>query len=165
MSPEFVMPNETSVLENTALNTVVTVVKAIDRDEGRNGYLEYSLSDSSGGMFTLGNADGLLRVNGKLDRETKANYTLKVKAKDRGEPPRQTEAELVVRVLDENDNSPTFNPKQYFASIAENATIGVTILQVNTQKFFTFLTSTVEHEMERVTKFLTKYMIGYHALH
>lgn len=130
MSPEFVMPNETSVLENTALNTVVTVIKAIDRDEGRNGYLEYSLSDSSGGMFTLGNADGLLRVNGKLDRETKANYSLKVKARDRGEPPRQTEVELVVRVLDENDNNPTFNPKQYFAQIAENASIGVTILQV-----------------------------------
>ena len=130
MAPEFVTPGECSVAENTAANTVVTVVKAVDRDEGRNGYLEYSLSDSSGGTFSLGGADGLLRLNGRLDRETKANYTLRVRARDRGEPARQTEQQLVVRVLDENDNSPTFNPKQYFASVPENASIGVTILQV-----------------------------------
>lgn len=131
MSPEFLISNETAVMENTAINTVVTVVKAVDRDEGRNGYLEYSLLDSANGMFTIGSADGLLRVNGKLDRETKTNYTLKVRAKDRGEPPRQTETTLLIRILDENDNSPTFNPKQYSAFIPENASIGVTILQVS----------------------------------
>lgn len=131
MSPEFLISNETTVTENTAVNTVVTIVKAVDKDEGRNSYLEYSLADSAAGMFTLGGADGLLRVNGKLDRETKANYTLKVKAKDRGEPSRQTEMELLVRVLDENDNSPQFNPKQYSAFVPENASIGVTILQVS----------------------------------
>lgn len=131
MSPEFSMPNEISVQENTAINTVVTVIKAIDKDEGRNGYLEYLLSDSADGMFILGNADGLLRVNGKLDRESQANYTLKVKAKDRGEPSKQTETELLVKILDENDNSPIFNPKQYSAFIPENASIGITILQVS----------------------------------
>ncbi len=131
MSPEFLMPNETSVSENTAFNTVVTVIKAVDKDEGRNGYLEYSLLDSAGGMFTLGNVDGLLRVNGKLDRETKANYTIKVKAKDRGEPSRHTETELVVKILDENDNNPIFNPKQYYAFVPENASIGTTVLQVS----------------------------------
>lgn len=130
MSPEFLISNETSVMENTAIGTVVTVIKAVDKDEGRNSYLEYSLSESIGGMFTLGNADGILRVNGKLDRETKANYTLKVRTKDRGEPPRQTEMDLLVRILDENDNSPVFNPKQYSAFIPENTSIGVTVLQV-----------------------------------
>jgi protocadherin Fat 4 len=131
VSPEFLISNETAVLENTAINTVVTVMKAVDRDEGRNGYLEYSLLDSANGMFTIGSADGLLRVNGKLDRETKTNYTLKVRAKDRGEPSRQTETTLLVRILDENDNTPTFDPKQYSAFIPENASIGVTILQVS----------------------------------
>ena len=131
MSPEFLISNETSVPENTAINTVITVIKAVDKDEGRNSYLEYSLPDSAAGMFTLGGADGLLRVNGKLDREAKANYTLKVKAKDRGEPSRYTEMELLVKVLDENDNSPVFNPKQYSAFVPENASIGVTILQVS----------------------------------
>lgn len=149
MSPEFVISNETSVLENTAINTVVTLIKATDKDEGRNGHVEYSLVDSADGMFTLGSADGLLRVNGKLDRETKSNYTLKVKAKDRGEPFRQTEMVLLVKVLDENDNSPIFNPKQYSAFVAENASIGITILQVSYAICITVCTSKVQ-----VTKYL-----------
>jgi protocadherin Fat 4 len=36
-----------------------------------------------------------------------------------------------VRVLDENDNSPLFDPKVYSASVSENATIGLSVLQVS----------------------------------
>lgn len=43
MAPEFVTPNHTSVLENVAVSTVVMAIKAVDRDEGRNSYVEYSL--------------------------------------------------------------------------------------------------------------------------
>ena len=44
MAPEFVTPNVSSVLENTPVNTVVMAIKAIDRDEGRNSYIEYALA-------------------------------------------------------------------------------------------------------------------------
>ena len=106
-------------------------IKAIDRDEGRNGYIEYMLeSNSSTVPFTLGSVDGLLRVSGRLDRETKANYELTVTARDRGEPPKSTQTKIMVKVLDENDNSPVFDPKHYSASVAENASIGASVLQV-----------------------------------
>lgn len=133
MSPEFITPNETSVLENIPVNTVVMAIKAIDKDEGRNSYIEYALSPDPAvaGLFSLGPVDGLLRVSGKLDRESRANYTLEVKAKDRGDPPRATKTNIFIRVLDENDNSPVFDPKQYSASVAENASIGASVLQVN----------------------------------
>lgn len=130
MSADFITPNETSVFENIPPNTVVLAVKALDRDEGRNSYLEYSLFDPSK-MFSLGPVDGLLRVVGKLDRETTANYSLEVTAKDRGDPPRSSKQVILVNVLDENDNSPMFDPKQYSASIAENASIGASVLQVS----------------------------------
>lgn len=107
-------------------------IKAIDRDEGRNSYIEYMLeSNSSVVPFTLGSVDGLLRVSGRLDRETKASYELTVIARDRGEPPKSTQTKILVKVLDENDNSPVFDPKQYSASIAENASIGASVLQVS----------------------------------
>lgn len=106
-------------------------IKAMDRDEGRNGYVEYSLSSESTIPFTLGAADGLLRVSGRLDREIKSSYSLMVTARDRGEPPRSTNSKIEVNILDENDNSPIFDPKQYSASIAENASIGASVLQVN----------------------------------
>lgn len=133
MSPEFITPNETSVAENIPINTVVMAVKAVDKDEGRNGYIEYSLSndDASSTVFSLGSVDGLLRVSGRIDREIRNNYTLTVTARDRGDPSRSTQTQIFVRVLDENDNSPVFDPKQYSASIAENASIGASVLQVS----------------------------------
>lgn len=133
MSPEFITPNETSVAENIPINTVVMAIKAVDKDEGRNGYIEYSLANdpSLNGVFSLGSVDGLLRVSGKIDRELRNNYTLLVSAKDRGDPPRMTQTSILVKILDENDNSPVFDPKQYSASIAENASIGASVLQVS----------------------------------
>lgn len=131
-APEFVTSNETSITENVSLNTVVMAVKAIDRDEGRNGYIEYMLNQEPSIPFTLGSVDGLLRVSGRIDRELRASYMLTVTARDRGEPPKFTQSQLMVKVLDENDNSPVFDPKQYSASVAENASIGAMVLQVCT---------------------------------
>lgn len=128
-APEFVTSNETMIMENVPVNTVVTAIKAIDRDEGRNSYIEYTLG-SDVAPFTLGPVDGLLRVSGRIDRELQSEYTLAVTARDRGDPPRSTQFQLLVRVQDENDNSPVFDPKQYSAWIAENASIGAMILQV-----------------------------------
>lgn len=131
VSPVFVTANYTSIIENIPINTVVMAIKATDRDEGRNGYIEYSLSPSEQNLpFMLGPVDGLLRISGRLDRELRSNYELTVTAKDRGEPPKFAKTKIFVKVMDENDNSPVFDPKQYSASIAENASIGAMVLQV-----------------------------------
>lgn len=79
-------------------------IKAIDKDEGRNGYVEYSLATEPFVPFTLGSVDGLLRISGKLDREVIPSYKLKITARDRGEPSKSTQTEILVKVLDENDN-------------------------------------------------------------
>ncbi|XP_066585244.1 cadherin-related tumor suppressor [Prorops nasuta] len=130
MSPEFISPTKISIMENAPSNTVVMAIKAVDRDEGRNGYVEYSLEEDSL-PFTLGPVDGLLRVSGPLDREQRSSYTLPVTARDRGEPPRSSSTAVTVLVLDENDNSPVFDPRQYTATVAENASIGASVLQVS----------------------------------
>lgn len=130
MSPEFISPTKISIIENAPSNTVVMAIKAVDRDEGRNGYVEYTLEDNDL-PFTLGLVDGLLRVSGPLDREQKSNYTLGVTARDRGEPSRSSSSTVTVMVLDENDNSPVFDPRQYSATVAENASIGASVLQVS----------------------------------
>lgn len=131
MSPEFITSNETSVTENIPLNTVVMAIKAVDKDEGRNGYIEYSLATEPFVPFTLGPVDGLLRISGRLDREMRSSYKLKVTARDRGEPSRSTQTEITVKILDENDNSPVFDQRQYSAAVAENASIGAMVLQVS----------------------------------
>lgn len=106
-------------------------IKATDKDEGRNGYIEYSLGQIEKNLpFTLGPVDGLLRVSGRLDRELRSSYDFMVTAKDRGDPSKFAKTKISVKILDENDNSPVFDPKQYSASIAENASIGAMVLQV-----------------------------------
>lgn len=75
--PEFVSGGECWVSEGASSGTVVVSIKAVDRDEGRNGAVEYSLSGGRG-LFTVGPADGLLRVAGRLDREVTPSYTLQV---------------------------------------------------------------------------------------
>ena len=161
VKPVFITPNETSVSENIPINTVMMAIKAVDRDEGRNGYIEYMLeSNSSVIPFTLGSVDGLLRVSGRLDRETKSSYELTVMARDRGEPPKSTHAKILVKILDENDNSPVFDPKHYSASVAENASIGVSVLQVSFGHDFIlelFLTRNFSHRFlqQTSTKVLT----------
>lgn len=134
MAPEFITPNTTAVSENIPLSTVVMTIKAVDKDEGRNGYIEYFMAPDpeSNGYFSLGNVDGILRATGKLDRELKSSYTITVTAKDRGDPPNVTKTKIKINILDENDNSPVFDPKQYSASVPENASIGASVLQVST---------------------------------
>ncbi|XP_074100856.1 cadherin-related tumor suppressor fat [Cotesia typhae] len=130
VAPAFISSNQTSIMENSPPNTVVMAIKAVDKDEGRNGYVEYSLKEPSL-SFNLGAVDGLLRIAEPLDRERRQNYTLRISAKDRGEPPKSSEATITVLVLDENDNAPIFDPKQYSATVAENASIGASVLQVS----------------------------------
>lgn len=132
VAPEFISPNHTTIMENTPTNTVVMAIKAVDRDETRNGQVAYILEDNNKLPFSLGAVDGLLRVSGALDREKKPNYTMEVMARDRGEPPKSSSTTIVVTVLDENDNSPVFDPRQYSATVAENASIGASVLQVCT---------------------------------
>ena len=139
LAPEFISPNQTTIIENAPSNTVVMAIKAVDRDEGRNGYVEYSLEEN-GLPFAVGAVDGLLRVSGPLDREHRPNYTLQVSARDRGDPPKSSSARVTVVVLDENDNSPNFDPRQYSATVAENASIGASVLQVRIQ-IYTILMS------------------------
>lgn len=164
MSPEFITANETSVTENIPLNTVVMAIKAVDKDEGRNGYIEYALASESYVPFTLGPVDGLLRISGRLDRELRSVYKLKVTARDRGEPSRSTQTEITVKVLDENDNSPVFDPRQYSAAVAENASIGAMVLQVSFNLTLRLLFALLFRMRNRciVFRYLNKLTIAFH---
>ncbi|XP_050549134.1 cadherin-related tumor suppressor [Daktulosphaira vitifoliae] len=128
--PQWVTPNYTSVLENVDIGTVVTVLKAIDDDEERNGFIEYWINAGDDKTFTIGSIDGILRVSKKLDREIKSSYFLEVGAKDRGDPFLSSLIKLTVNILDENDNSPIFEPRHYTSTVPENVTVGYAVMQL-----------------------------------
>lgn len=112
--PEIVDPQEdvVSVREEQPPGTEVVRIRAVDRDNGNNASITYSIlkgRDSDGyGLFSIDSSSGLIRTRVVLDHEERSIYRLAVAATDGGNPQKQSIRLLRVEVLDLNDNRPTF---------------------------------------------------------
>ncbi|XP_061685390.1 protocadherin-23 [Syngnathoides biaculeatus] len=97
-----------SISEDLPAGAVVLSVTALDPDHGPNGEVTYSLmDDDSRGTFFVDSSTGAIRTTRNLDRETKAQFFLKVLATDCGtEGPLSSVASVSVHVDDVNDNAP-----------------------------------------------------------
>lgn len=104
-----------SVMENLPAGASVGSVAAVDRDLSIYGEVTYTILRSSGSddvgdsdAFRIDARSGALTTTRPLDRETVAQYRLRVNASDRGVPPLASTATVIVYVGDVNDNSPVF---------------------------------------------------------
>ncbi|XP_061729707.1 protein dachsous [Cydia pomonella] len=129
-SPEIIDPREDviSVREEQQPGAEVARVKAIDRDNGVNSSVTYSIvneRDSDGfGVFVIDPKSGVIKTSTVLDHEERSIYRLTVAATDGGTPPKQTVRQLKVEVLDLNDNRPTFTSSSLSFKVQEDASIG-----------------------------------------
>lgn len=120
-----------AVPESAAVGTELLRLSAVSRDEGRNAEVQYSVvGGDPRGLFALDAATGVLSLRRTLDREITSLHELTVMAVDRGDPPLSATAQVDIRVLDVNDNSPEFVQNLYTASVKEDTPIGDRILQV-----------------------------------
>ncbi|XP_068626137.1 cadherin-89D [Battus philenor] len=89
---------------------VLGKVDATDADFGQNANLTYFLQpDSKDLPFEISPLNGVLSINGELDREKEDKYILTVVARDNGYDKKLTSSVSVeIEVLDVNDNSPNF---------------------------------------------------------
>nr|CAH7723484.1 unnamed protein product [Callosobruchus chinensis] len=92
------------------------MLTATDHDQGANGSVVYTLMDPGGhqrynGTFSLDSLTGQLTTKTKLDREQTSNYEIYVIARDQGIPPQSSTATVSLRILDENDNTLSFIPR------------------------------------------------------
>ncbi|CAL1548282.1 unnamed protein product [Lymnaea stagnalis] len=110
-----------SVKENGGRQTSVMRVVAEDLDDDKNGRLTYSLTSGDDlTLFSINQDTGVISTTQTLDREVKQEYRLVVKATDNGDPKRSSAAQVIIKVLDENDNPPKFSKQAFFNSIVEN---------------------------------------------
>ncbi|CAH2108614.1 unnamed protein product [Euphydryas editha] len=129
-SPEIIDPREdvVSVREEQQPGAEVARIKAIDRDNGVNATVLYSIlndRDLDGfGVFVIDSNTGIIKTSTVLDHEERSIYRLTVAATDGGQPPRQTVRQLKVEVLDLNDNRPTFTSSSLSFKVQEDAKIG-----------------------------------------
>ena len=109
-----------TISENLPVGSDVTVVPKIfasDADAPQNSVITYNLHGEHNMYFSIDAVTGNVYCSIKLDRETQREYMLIVRASDNGNL--FTEANLTIRVLDENDNTPRFEYSQYNVSISE----------------------------------------------
>ncbi|KAL2077294.1 hypothetical protein ACEWY4_026798 [Coilia grayii] len=111
-----------SVPENTSKGTIMLRVSATDADQGTNGEVMYSLSQSSDSISDLFdiNADtGDIVVKGLIDFEKSKTYELNVEARDKGGL--TDTSKVLIEVLDVNDNAPVISVISFSNPVPEDA--------------------------------------------
>ncbi|XP_059779938.1 protocadherin-23 [Balaenoptera ricei] len=128
-APEIIVPrHDIEVLENQEPGLVYTVL-ASDMDAGNNGAVRYHIIDgNTDEYFAINETSGELSITRALDREQVSNFTLVILCSDLGDPPLSSMVQLQVRVLDDNDHSPSFSRLHYQASVREDAQVGTVVL-------------------------------------
>lgn len=110
---------EIAVSENAEIGTKIANLSAIDRDSGKYGRINYVLKGFGSENFRTEKHSGGLYVKKQLDYENQKSYSLSIVAID-GDG-RETNANLLVQVVDENDNAPIFESAEYTRTIREGA--------------------------------------------
>nr|XP_047903681.1 protocadherin-8 isoform X4 [Anser cygnoides] len=124
------------VSESAAPGTRLPLEVAVDEDVGSNSIQSFQVSlNSHFGVEAQTRADGArcadLVLLQELDRERQPSYTLELVAKDGGSPARSGTATVHVRVLDANDNSPTFARGSVTVELPEDAPPGSLLLDLD----------------------------------
>uniref|UniRef100_A0A3B5A2G2 Protocadherin-16 n=1 Tax=Stegastes partitus TaxID=144197 RepID=A0A3B5A2G2_9TELE len=134
-----------TVPEDTPTDTTLLTLSAEDQDwSPQNTYLDYSIIRGNEErrfclevkMIPVENQMknvGKLVLCNPLDRETTESYALTVSVSDRGTPPMNSSAVVMVTVTDCNDNAPVFSSTEYHTQVSENSQIGTRLVQVSAQ--------------------------------
>ncbi|KAK0049843.1 protocadherin Fat 4 [Biomphalaria pfeifferi] len=107
-----------NITENTLTNFTFNLdFNVTDGDSGLDGQFTYSIDQ---GPLEIDPVSGLLSVVANIDREANQEYTLHIRATDKGSPSKTGSVTLIVTVLDVNDNAPTCTQTFYTALIVES---------------------------------------------
>ncbi|XP_065127833.1 protocadherin Fat 1 [Paramisgurnus dabryanus] len=112
-----------SVSENSPKDLSVIQIQAFDPDSTTSDNLSFQITSGNPlGFFAINPQTGLVTTTSwKLDREKQAEHILEITVSDDGHPPKSTVVHVIVKVLDENDNSPQFLEKIFQIKLVERA--------------------------------------------
>uniref|UniRef100_A0A2K5YWI8 Cadherin-23 n=1 Tax=Mandrillus leucophaeus TaxID=9568 RepID=A0A2K5YWI8_MANLE len=127
---------QAEVMENSPAGTPLTVLNgpilALDADEDIYAVVTYQLLGAQSGLFDINSSTGVVTVRSGviIDREAFLPPILELLllAEDIGLL--NSTAHLLVTILDDNDNRPTFSPATLTVHLLENCPPGFSVLQV-----------------------------------
>ncbi|XP_039976660.1 protocadherin alpha-8-like [Xiphias gladius] len=121
--------------ENAPVGTTVVQVNATDSDEGPNGEVVYSFSNSISqnilNLFDINPSTGEITVKGLIDYEHKDKYEIEIQASDKGLAPLVTEKSVIIQIVDVNDNAPEIEVTSFSNSIPEDSRPGTTVALIS----------------------------------
>ncbi|XP_065814750.1 protocadherin beta-16-like [Labrus bergylta] len=123
-----------TITETAPKGTILCTVSAVDADQGINGKVSYSITntlDDVPSLFRIDAENGLVSLYGNLDYEKTSHYEIHVQASDDGGL--TDSCKIVVEVTDTNDNQPSINIMSKTNSISENSKSGTVVTIFNVQ--------------------------------
>ncbi|XP_029298055.1 protocadherin beta-16-like [Cottoperca gobio] len=123
-----------TILETATKGTILSTVSAVDADQGSNGKVSYSITntlDDVPVMFQIDGENGVVALSGNLDYEKAKQYEIHVQASDDGGL--TDSCKIIVEVTDTNDNPPSINIMSKTNSISENSRPGTVVTIFNVQ--------------------------------
>lgn len=128
----------TTIKDDSSVNTVISQVFASDLDEGENGLVKYRLSslqtDEIKSTFSINATSGEVYLKQSLITRSKEYYRIIVEASDTAKQPLIAQTLVFVRVLDHHNNFPEINinllSNKPHAEISEHASQGATVAHV-----------------------------------
>ncbi|XP_020490179.1 protocadherin-8 isoform X1 [Labrus bergylta] len=136
-SPHFPR-NQTNleILENVPLGSRFPLQIALDQDVGENYIQSFNISPSTHFAIEVRDReDGVkfaeLVLVRELDREVEDSYTIEVTATDGGVLAKSGSMLVYIKVLDFNDNSPTFEHSSLKVELNEDSPVGHRVLKVH----------------------------------
>ncbi|XP_023254904.1 protocadherin beta-16-like, partial [Seriola lalandi dorsalis] len=123
-----------TIMETASKGTILSTVSAVDADEGSNGKVSYSITntlDDVPVMFKIDEVSGVVTLTGNMDYEKAPHYEIYVQASDDGGL--TDSCKIIVEVTDTNDNHPSINIMSKTNSISENSKAGTVVTIFNVQ--------------------------------
>ncbi|XP_062281114.1 protocadherin alpha-3-like [Scomber scombrus] len=121
--------------ENAPVGTTVIQVNATDLDDGPNGDVVYSFSNSMNqkflNIFDINQLTGEITVKGLIDYEEKDKFEIEIQASDKAVAPLATEKSVIIKIVDVNDNAPEIEVTSFSSSIPEDSRPGTTVALIS----------------------------------
>lgn len=119
-----------SLPENNDIGLNIIQVSAVDDDSDQNAAIEYFLQNNDENVFSINKLSGEIILANSLDREIQSKHSFLVLAIDKGTPSLTGTGSVIIDVEDINDNSPSFQKRQYSFSVSENSLPNIIVGEV-----------------------------------